>query len=599
MKEAGASNTDSDPFSDGALFGDYEQLENIIDVKTEYLEEEDGENGQEKLEMISEEHVPNLLKKAPILTNILSGVPYGDSIYICEVCRKHCKDYWSLGDHRRKRHKLAFRQERLGASFQIDTSDLHPGRQRQKSHVQTESRELHPQSEIKNIPPAAAPKKDSVYICQICHKDYDIYRKLKYHRKHTHGVQARQEFLGRNFDIPTETLHPLPSAMKDYSLMTPFPATIDPLESREKALSEDSIYVCEACSKVYRNYQSLGEHRRRTHKLPFRQNTLGRNGEISSFDLHPENKNTAKTAMVDSVYVCEVCANDYRTYQNLKYHRKHTHKLPGRQEKLGINGDIETNDLHPVKNCTKEKPPWKKSNSKTKAQTMKCDSVYVCEVCKNDYKNYQNLKYHRKNTHGIAPRQTRLGINGEIDTDDYHPLKRFQKVQTNGEISVHPNFPNGLAQKQYKTEMYYQRLVKHLEILQRTEEKNDTIKLEIETIQEIQSLRNESSQTGHSELFLKKLKSYRLTLRRKFDDVDDDFPCFEDCLQTSTSELDPLIESPTGLFFVENDLDIDNTENDGGEEQFVRQENSDHFQAVNQEIIDGNEIYIKEEPEYY
>ena len=213
---------------------------------------------------------------------------------------------------------------------------------------------------------------------------------------------------------------------------------------------------------------------------------------------------------------------------------------------------------------------------------MKCDSVYVCEVCKNDYKNYQNLKYHRKNTHGIAPRQKRLGINGEIDTNDYHPFP----------------WSSGLAQKQNKTEMYYQRLVKHLEILQRTEEKNDTINLEIETIQEIQSLRNESSETEYSELFLKKLKSYRLTLRRKFDDVDDDFSCFEDSLQTGTSELDPPVESPTGFFFVENDSDIDNPENGGEVNQVVKQENSDDFHAVTQEIIDGNEIYIKEEPVY-
>ena len=147
--------------------------------------------------------------------------------------------------------------------------------------------------------------------------------------------------------------------------------------------------------------------------------------------------------------------------------------------------------------------------------------------------------------------------------------------------------------------MYYQRLVKHLEILQRTEEKNDTVNLEIETIQEIQSLRNESSETEYSELFLKKLKSYRLTLRRKFDDVDDDFSCFEDSLQTGTSELDPPVESPTGFFFVENDSDIDNPENGGEVNQVVKQENSDDFHAVNQEIIDGNEIYIKEEPVYY
>ena len=27
--------------------------------------------------------------------------------------------------------------------------------------------------------------------------------------------------------------------------------------------------------------------------------------------------------------------------------------------------------------------------------------VYVCEVCKNDYKTYTKLKYHRKHTHKL------------------------------------------------------------------------------------------------------------------------------------------------------------------------------------------------------
>ena len=81
--------------------------------------------------------------------------------------------------------------------------------------------------------------------------------------------------------------------------------------------------VCEIDYKCYRN---LGDHRRHYHKLPFRQERLGINGKIPTQDLHPEIKNLL-VATEESVYVCEVCKNDYKTFAKLKYHRKHTHKL--------------------------------------------------------------------------------------------------------------------------------------------------------------------------------------------------------------------------------------------------------------------------------
>ena len=780
----------SDPYSDGVLFENYDE----IDIKTEYPDEEDGEESKEEVGMKEDVNscaVPNvniqhhflldcvvnshLNKKAEKRTEypdegggdesqekvvkdeddeeyalnfpnkkasskkktVSMYVAEGESIYICELCKRHCRDYRSLGDHRRQRHKLPFRQEKLGATFQIDSRELHPERQRTYKPPPKPKPEKLKTSVKKNIielhPELRAPTEDSVYVCQICCKDYKTYHNLKYHRKRTHGVPARQEYLGRNFDIPTETLHPLPAAMKeDWAAMAARQVSVDPLESQEGVDPEDSIYVCQVCSKTLCSYRQLGNHRKHTHKLPFRQNTLGKNGEISSYDVHPENKSTTQSAMMDSVYVCEVCGNDYKNYQNLKYHRKHTHKLQARQERLGISGEILTDDLHPIKHCPKKNPGSvviPKSKQK-KAQTSKCDLVYVCEVCHNDYKSYTNLKYHRKRTHNIAPRQNSLGINGEIDTNDYHPLRKFQKVGTNGEISVHRQFPKGFFKKQfnkdfissessnrtkiyqykremyyqrlikhlenlqqtedktdlinleieslqeiqslrneasqnghselflkklktyhtkhttvdrkfrdvvndsfienpqynqdwdvvddslfenpqynqdltlsemkqYQTEMYYQRLIKHLENLQQTEEKTDLIKLEIETIQEIQSLRNESSENVHSELFLKKLRTYKkITFPRKFDDAIDDSSCFEDPLHTDTDYLDPLGEGATGsgLFYIDNDMDDSEEDENEAEELAIRQENQEDLDIIKREIIDGNEIYIKEEP---
>ena len=55
------------------------------------------------------------------------------------------------------------------------------------------------------------------------------------------------------------------------------------------------------------------------------------------------------------------------------------------------------------------------------------NSVYVCELCRNDYKTYARLKYHRKNTHNVTPRQEHLGLDGSIPTDSLHPLPKSQQ----------------------------------------------------------------------------------------------------------------------------------------------------------------------------
>ena len=42
-----------------------------------------------------------------------------------------------------------------------------------------------------------------------------------------------------------------------------------------------------------------------------------------------------KDSVSPSIYICEVCQKDKRDYNTLGDHRKHVHKLPWRQERLG------------------------------------------------------------------------------------------------------------------------------------------------------------------------------------------------------------------------------------------------------------------------
>ena len=48
-----------------------------------------------------------------------------------------------------------------------------------------------------------------------------------------------------------------------------------------------NLYICEFCRTKCKTYSILGTHRSKSHKVPYRQERLGPNGEFSSFELHP------------------------------------------------------------------------------------------------------------------------------------------------------------------------------------------------------------------------------------------------------------------------------------------------------------------------
>ena len=58
-------------------------------------------------------------------------------------------------------------------------------------------------------------------------------------------------------------------------------------------------------------------------------------GDTSSVTLPLEVEIQIKDTVPTSIYICEVCQKDKRDYNTLGEHRKHVHKLPWRQERLG------------------------------------------------------------------------------------------------------------------------------------------------------------------------------------------------------------------------------------------------------------------------
>ena len=57
--------------------------------------------------------------------------------------------------------------------------------------------------------------------------------------------------------------------------------------------------------------------------------------ETSNGPLPLEVQIQIKDSVSPSIYICEVCQKDKRDYNTLGDHRKHVHKLPWRQERLG------------------------------------------------------------------------------------------------------------------------------------------------------------------------------------------------------------------------------------------------------------------------
>ena len=58
-------------------------------------------------------------------------------------------------------------------------------------------------------------------------------------------------------------------------------------------------------------------------------------GDTSTESLPLEVEIQIKDSVSTSIYICEVCQKDKRDYNTLGDHRKHVHKLPWRQERLG------------------------------------------------------------------------------------------------------------------------------------------------------------------------------------------------------------------------------------------------------------------------
>ena len=65
------------------------------------------------------------------------------------------------------------------------------------------------------------------------------------------------------------------------------------------------------------------------------EDTEEEEADTSTESLPLEVEIEIKDSVSTSIYICEVCQKDKRDYNTLGDHRKHVHKLPWRQERLG------------------------------------------------------------------------------------------------------------------------------------------------------------------------------------------------------------------------------------------------------------------------
>ena len=69
-------------------------------------------------------------------------------------------------------------------------------------------------------------------------------------------------------------------------------------------------------------------------------------GDTSTESLPLEVEIEIKDSVSTSIYICEVCQKDKRDYNTLGDHRKHVHKLPWRQERLGPYVSVLSNNIN-------------------------------------------------------------------------------------------------------------------------------------------------------------------------------------------------------------------------------------------------------------
>jgi len=307
-----------------------------------------------------------------------------------------------------------------------------------------------------------------VYICTVCQKDCGYKQNLLFHMK-------RHEKYGET-DKPSPTPvaqtsgggpikrgrgRPRKVTVEEQDMS--FEGIFSPSQNDEDLCNPNSTIVTAKSSRI--SNEQLGLEESLDHSdLNIEDNSnpaFDKFEESASLDS-AQNKTKWRGGVPPSYwvwgrYICEVCKKDCGYANNLGLHRKRSHNLSYRQEKLGYNGEIERGSR--VRDAPET---FKRKHSKVfgkkddrqlldtdgKRKITKAMPCFECTACKND--DCRKCKWcHDKKKYGgpgklnkrcITRRCTQPKIVEMTDHMKSRPIKMLKIEKPNGESSFHHQF---------------------------------------------------------------------------------------------------------------------------------------------------------------
>lgn len=400
--------------------------------------------------------------------------------YKCEECDKNFKKKSHLDEHMLIHSgEKPFKCEKCGWSFRRKdkmkkhmencnyvnresefSAFLRPGNRRSSSGVTKVVQGIITANE------GSSRWQSGIYICDVCQKDCGYKQNLlfhmKRHEKYGETSNSKQNSAAENSE---EILakrgrgRPRKSTMEEDKELN-FEGIFQPGGSNDTAIG---TLITARSSRVSYKPLVIEEHLDNSElNIEDNSNTSFEKFEEATSPDSAQNKTKWRGGVPPSYwvwgrYICEVCKKDCGYANNLGLHRKRSHNLSYRQEKLGYNGEIErgsrVKDAPETLKRKHSKVFEKKDDSliiapegkRTITKAMPC---FECVACKND--DCRDCKWcHDKKKYGgpgklnkrcITRRCTQPKIVEMVDHMKSRPIKMVKIDKPNGESSFHHQF---------------------------------------------------------------------------------------------------------------------------------------------------------------
>ena len=289
-----------------------------------------------------------------------------------------------------------------------------------------------------------------VFICEVCKKDCGYRQNLYIHmKKHEKNGEWTRPETGPMFPKLVEL-----TRSRSASPPTTDEVPVKRGRGRPKRVVEDSSPAVNKAGSLV-----AAKSTRRFSAPPIRADPEESKGANAGDNLEMAEEQTPKeqrtkwrggappSYWVWGRYICEICKKDCGYANNLGLHRKRSHGLSYRQEKLGYNGEIERgskikqNPNEPGYGTSKRKRKREKEEPSEGGRFMtKAMPCFECEACKSD--DCMECKWcHDKKKHGGPGRLNKRCIKRRctqpriVEMMDHMPSRPVKMVRLEGGVN--------------------------------------------------------------------------------------------------------------------------------------------------------------------